>query len=110
MLCVDPSSLGEGLLGELRPFRAILIAAPKGQGKPNDLQGVVLPFWRHLMRHLRSTRHRKLIEEVVRARTAAGLSQRALAAKLKRSPSYVSIKNDFAAKVRMTVRTDLSSS
>jgi transcriptional regulator with XRE-family HTH domain len=42
------------------------------------------------MRHLRSARHRKLIEEVVRARTAAGVSQRALAAKLKRSPSYVS--------------------
>jgi DNA-binding transcriptional regulator YiaG len=42
------------------------------------------------MRHLRLARHRKLIDEVVRARTAAGLSERALAAKLKRSPSYVS--------------------
>jgi transcriptional regulator with XRE-family HTH domain len=42
------------------------------------------------MRHLRSARHRKLIEELVRARTAAGLSQRTLAARLKRSPSYIS--------------------
>jgi transcriptional regulator with XRE-family HTH domain len=42
------------------------------------------------MRHLRSARHRRLIEEIVRARTEAGLSQRALAALLKRSPSYVS--------------------
>lgn len=42
------------------------------------------------MRHLRSARHRRLIEEIVRAREAAGLSQRALAAHLKRSPSYVS--------------------
>jgi transcriptional regulator with XRE-family HTH domain len=42
------------------------------------------------MRHLRSARHRRLIEEIVRAREAAGLSQRALAARLKRSPSYIS--------------------
>ncbi len=42
------------------------------------------------MRHLRSARHRRLIEELVRAREAKGLSQRALAALLKRSPSYVS--------------------
>jgi len=42
------------------------------------------------MRHLRSARHRSLIEAIVEARTAAGLSQRALAARLKRSPSYVS--------------------
>jgi transcriptional regulator with XRE-family HTH domain len=42
------------------------------------------------MRHLRSARHRRLIEEIVRAREGAGLSQRTLAARLKRSPSYVS--------------------
>jgi transcriptional regulator with XRE-family HTH domain len=42
------------------------------------------------MRHLRSVRHRTLIELLVKAREASGLSQRALAAKLKRSPSYVS--------------------
>ena len=42
------------------------------------------------MRHLRSARHRSLIEAIVEARIAAGLSQRALAARLKRSPSYVS--------------------
>ena len=42
------------------------------------------------MRHLRSARHKRLIEEIVGARTAAGLSQRALATLLKRSPSYVS--------------------
>jgi transcriptional regulator with XRE-family HTH domain len=42
------------------------------------------------MRHLRSARHRRLIAEIVAVRQAAGLSQRALAAKLKRSPSYVS--------------------
>ncbi|MGH8137699.1 MAG: helix-turn-helix domain-containing protein [Steroidobacteraceae bacterium] len=42
------------------------------------------------MRHLRAHRHRRLIEEIVRAREAAGLSQREFAAKIKRSPSYVS--------------------
>jgi transcriptional regulator with XRE-family HTH domain len=42
------------------------------------------------MRHLRSARHRRLIELLVEARQASGLSQRALAARLKRSPSYVS--------------------
>lgn len=42
------------------------------------------------MRHLRTRRHRTLIEEVAAARQAAGISQRDLAAKLKRSPSYVS--------------------
>jgi transcriptional regulator with XRE-family HTH domain len=42
------------------------------------------------VRHLRTTRHRRLIEEIVRAREAAGLSQRELARLIKRSPSYVS--------------------
>lgn len=42
------------------------------------------------MRHLRSARHKRLIEESAAARQAAGLSQRALAAKLKRSNSYIS--------------------
>jgi transcriptional regulator with XRE-family HTH domain len=42
------------------------------------------------VRHLRTPRHRRLIEEIVRAREAAGLSQRELAKVLKRSPSYVS--------------------
>ena len=41
------------------------------------------------MKHLRSARHRKLVEVIVAARNAAGLSQRALAAKLKRSGSFV---------------------
>jgi transcriptional regulator with XRE-family HTH domain len=39
---------------------------------------------------LRTLRHRTLIKEVAAARQAAGISQRELAAKLKRSPSYVS--------------------
>jgi ribosome-binding protein aMBF1 (putative translation factor) len=42
------------------------------------------------MRHLRSARHRRLIDLLVEARQASGLSQRMLAARLKRSPSYVS--------------------
>jgi transcriptional regulator with XRE-family HTH domain len=42
------------------------------------------------LQHLRSPRHRKLIEEIVRAREKAGLSQRQLAALIKRSPSYIS--------------------
>ena len=51
----------------------------------------MLPKWKHpQMRHLRSARHRKLIELLVDARQASGLSQRTLAARLKRSPSYVS--------------------
>lgn len=42
------------------------------------------------MRHLRTVRHRRLIEAVATAREAAGISQRALAEKLKRSNSFVS--------------------
>jgi transcriptional regulator with XRE-family HTH domain len=38
---------------------------------------------------LRSPRHRALIGEVVAARQAAGLTQRQLAAKLKRSNSFI---------------------
>jgi transcriptional regulator with XRE-family HTH domain len=38
---------------------------------------------------LRSPRHRALIREVVAARHAAGLTQRQLAAKLKRSNSFI---------------------
>ena len=41
------------------------------------------------MKHLRSARHRRLIDVIVQAREGAGLSQRALAAKLKRSGSFV---------------------
>jgi ribosome-binding protein aMBF1 (putative translation factor) len=41
------------------------------------------------MKHLRSARHRRLVDVIVQAREAAGLSQRALAAKLKRSGSFV---------------------
>lgn len=41
------------------------------------------------MKHLRSTRHRTLIAAIVKARTDAGLTQRELAAKLKRSNSFV---------------------
>jgi transcriptional regulator with XRE-family HTH domain len=42
------------------------------------------------MQHLRSARHRRLIEAIVEARRASGLSQRALAVRLRRSPSYIS--------------------
>ena len=42
------------------------------------------------MRHLRTVRHRRLIEEVAAARKAAGMSQRALAERLRRSDSYIS--------------------
>jgi transcriptional regulator with XRE-family HTH domain len=42
-----------------------------------------------LKTHLRSAMHRALIAAVVDCRTAAGLTQRALAAKLKRSDSFV---------------------
>lgn len=42
------------------------------------------------MRHLRTARHRRLVEEVAAAREAARISQRALAEKLKRSNSFVS--------------------
>jgi transcriptional regulator with XRE-family HTH domain len=41
------------------------------------------------LKHLRSARHRALIAALVEARTAAGLTQRQLAAKLKRSNSFV---------------------
>ena len=41
------------------------------------------------MKHLRSARHRRLVDVIVQAREAAGVSQRALAAKLKRSGSFV---------------------
>ena len=41
------------------------------------------------MKHLRSAKHRALIAVMVKARHAAGLTQRELAAKLKRSNSFV---------------------
>lgn len=41
------------------------------------------------MKQLRSPRHRALIAAIVAARQAAGLTQRQLAAKLKRSNSFV---------------------
>lgn len=41
------------------------------------------------MKHLRSAKHRALIAVMVEARHAAGLTQRQLAAKLKRSNSFV---------------------
>ena len=41
------------------------------------------------MKQLRSPRHRALISVIVAARQAAGLTQRQLAAKLKRSNSFV---------------------
>jgi transcriptional regulator with XRE-family HTH domain len=41
------------------------------------------------LRHLRSLKHRALIAAIVEARVAAGLTQRQLAAKLKRSDSFV---------------------
>jgi transcriptional regulator with XRE-family HTH domain len=42
-----------------------------------------------LKTHLRSAKHRALIATLVEAREAAGLTQRALAAKLRRSDSFV---------------------
>jgi ribosome-binding protein aMBF1 (putative translation factor) len=41
------------------------------------------------LKQLRSSRHRALIGVIVAARQAAGLTQRELAAKLKRSNSFV---------------------
>jgi ribosome-binding protein aMBF1 (putative translation factor) len=41
------------------------------------------------LKHLRSSKHRALIAVIVRARRAAGLTQRQLADKLKRSNSFV---------------------
>ena len=41
------------------------------------------------MKQLRSAKHRALISVIVAARDAAGLTQRQLAAKLKRSDSFV---------------------
>jgi transcriptional regulator with XRE-family HTH domain len=41
------------------------------------------------LKHFRSGRHRALISAIVQARADAGLTQRQLAAKLKRSDSFV---------------------
>lgn len=41
------------------------------------------------MKYLRSARHKALIAAIVEARHAAGLTQRQLAAKLKRSNSFI---------------------
>lgn len=41
------------------------------------------------MKHLRSPKHRALIAAIAEARHAAGLTQRQLAAKLKRSNSFI---------------------
>ena len=50
---------------------------------------VLQPFWGSTLKHLRSAKHRSLIAAIVGARNAAGLTQRQLAAKLKRSNSFV---------------------
>jgi transcriptional regulator with XRE-family HTH domain len=41
------------------------------------------------LKHLRSVRHRALIATIVQARKTAGLTQRQLAVRLKRSNSFV---------------------
>lgn len=41
------------------------------------------------MKHLRSAKHRALLATIARARKSAGLMQRQLAARLKRSNSFV---------------------
>ncbi len=50
---------------------------------------LVHPVWGHQLKNLRSQKHRALIAAIVDARQAAGLTQRELAAKLKRSNSFV---------------------
>jgi ribosome-binding protein aMBF1 (putative translation factor) len=49
----------------------------------------VHPIWGTALKQLRSVRHRALISVIVAKRSAAGLTQRQLAAKLKRSNSFV---------------------
>jgi transcriptional regulator with XRE-family HTH domain len=50
---------------------------------------VVHPFWGTLLKHLRSAKHQAMTAVLAAARHAAGLTQRQLAAKLKRSNSFV---------------------
>jgi transcriptional regulator with XRE-family HTH domain len=50
---------------------------------------VVQPNWGTTLKQLRSSRHRALIAVIKAKRRAAGLTQRQLAAKLKRSNSFV---------------------
>ncbi len=50
---------------------------------------VMLPVWGITLKHLRSAKHRALIAVIVKARKAVPLTQRQLAAKLKRSNSFV---------------------
>lgn len=50
---------------------------------------VVQPDWGTTLKQLRSAKHRALIAVIKARRDAAGLTQRQLAAKLKRSDSFV---------------------
>ena len=50
---------------------------------------VVHPFWGTPLKHLRSAKHQALTAAIAAARHAAGLTQRELAAKLRRSNSFV---------------------
>jgi transcriptional regulator with XRE-family HTH domain len=50
---------------------------------------VVQPFWGTRLKQLRSAKHRALISAIKAARKAAPLTQRQLAARLKRSNSFV---------------------
>lgn len=50
---------------------------------------VVQPDWGTTLKQLRSAKHRALIAVIKAKRGAAGLTQRQLAAKLKRSDSFV---------------------
>ncbi|MDP8984622.1 MAG: helix-turn-helix domain-containing protein [Pseudomonadota bacterium] len=47
------------------------------------------PVWGITLKHLRSAKHEALIDVIVKARKAVPLTQRELAAKLKRSNSFV---------------------
>jgi predicted transcriptional regulator len=47
------------------------------------------PFWGSRLKHLRSAKHRALIVSIVQVRKTAGLTQRQLAARPKRSNSFV---------------------
>ncbi len=78
------------LLSEIGPrFSAQFLGATKTEARKTVINVVASILGAAVLKHLRSAQHRALIATIIQARKAAGLTQRQLANKLKRSNSFV---------------------
>ena len=78
------------LLSKVGPrFSAQFLGATKTEARKSVSNVTASILGAIVLKHLRSAQHRSLIATIVQARKAAGLTQRQLAAKLRRSNSFV---------------------